>query len=37
MGHLSGAALGVLVDRSASAIATLFQQDAVDVVLAVPG
>lgn len=37
MGHLSGAALGVLVDRSASAIAALFQQDAVDVVLAVPG
>jgi D-proline reductase (dithiol) PrdB len=37
MGHLSGAALGMLVDRSAGAIAALFQQDAVDLVLAVPG
>ncbi len=37
MGHLSGAALGVLVDRSAGEIAALLHQDAVDLVLAVPG
>jgi len=37
MGHLSGAALGLLVDRSAAEIARLFQEDAVDLVLAVPG
>jgi len=37
MGHLSGAALGVLVDRSAGEIAALFREDGVDLVLAVPG
>jgi D-proline reductase (dithiol) PrdB len=37
MGHLTGAALGLLVDRSAREIADLFRQDAVDLVLAVPG
>jgi D-proline reductase (dithiol) PrdB len=37
MGHLSGVQLGVLVDRSAAAMADVFVEDQVDVVLAVPG
>lgn len=37
MGHLSGAQLARLVDRSAPDIVALLKEDAVDVVLAVPG
>jgi D-proline reductase (dithiol) PrdB len=37
MGHLSGTQLGTLVDRSAEAMADVFVEDQVDLVLAVPG
>jgi D-proline reductase (dithiol) PrdB len=37
MGHLSGAQLGMLVDRTAEAMADVFVEDQVDLVLAVPG
>jgi D-proline reductase (dithiol) PrdB len=37
MGHLSGAELARLVDRSAREIVALLKRDAVDLVLAVPG
>lgn len=37
MGHLSGRQLGMLVDRNAGAIADLFEEDQVGLVLAVPG
>jgi D-proline reductase (dithiol) PrdB len=37
MGHLSGAQLARLVDRSASEIVSQFADDAVDLVVAVPG
>lgn len=37
MGHLSGRQLGILVDRGAAAVADLFEEDRVGLVLAVPG
>ncbi len=37
MGHLSGAQLGRLVDRSAPDVTRLLRQDGVDVVVAAPG